>query len=119
LEIAISHCGNELSATLRNQHTLLAGGVVEEKEPANQGTLFSLSIAPQIQATNGSPGLGSSFGFGVIGYSNQTVVIEASTNFASRDWIPLQTNIIGTASDSFTDFTSTNFSCRFYRLRVD
>lgn len=104
---SLTRCGDTLFGTTQD------GGSVGE------GTLFSLNIAPQIQLTNGSPSLGSPFGFGVMGYSNQTVVIEACTNSAAPDWISLQTNVIGTAPDSFIDFTWTNFSCRFYRLRVD
>ena len=72
---------------------------------------------PAIQTSAGSLAFQSAgFGFAWSAIPGQTVVIEASTNLF--DWQPLQTNQVGTGPLSFMDSGATNFSARFYRLRL-
>jgi len=71
--------------------------------------------APQV-GHNGSINVQSdNFTFTVTGVSNQTVVVEASTNFV--DWHPVWTNTLSGASATFTDSQWTNYPARFYRAR--
>ncbi len=56
------------------------------------------------------------FGFNINGYSNQTLVVEGSTNLL--DWIPLQTNTLGSLPVTFSDSGSGLFTKRFYRARL-
>jgi BspA type Leucine rich repeat region (6 copies) len=57
------------------------------------------------------------FGFNINWASGQTVVVEASTNFAKPMWVPVLTNILTVGSVYFSDPRWTNFPSRFYRLR--
>jgi hypothetical protein len=52
--------------------------------------------------------------FRLRGPVNQSLIVEASTNFSS--WQPLHTNAVAIPLD-FIDFDSTNSAKRFYRLR--
>jgi len=61
----------------------------------------------QLGITNGC------FGFHVQGQAGQVVVIEVTTNLV--DWLPLQTNTLGSSSFYFSDPDPTNFTQRFYR----
>jgi len=78
------------------------------------GTVFSVNIAPQI-VPRFSP---SGFALSVAGYSNENVVIEASSDTRSTSWLPLQTNRIGGSPVSFVDVNWRNYSQRFYRVRL-
>ena len=53
------------------------------------------------------------FGFDVIGPVGSNVVIQASTDL--QTWIPLQTNLLGTAPLYFSDAQSPANPRRFYR----
>lgn len=69
---------------------------------------------PQIR--NGSAGIQSgNFGFTVTGATNQTFVIEASTNLTN--WQPVWTNTLSGTNTVFTDLQWTNYNTRFYRAR--
>jgi hypothetical protein len=62
------------------------------------------------------------FGFNITGSSNLVIVVEACTNLANADWLPVSTNtlntFIGTNGTSyFSDSQWTNYPGRFYRLR--
>ena len=71
--------------------------------------------APQI-GNAGSVGVqAGTFGFTIIGVTNQTIVVEASTNLV--DWQPFWTNALSGVSTNFIDLQWTNYSARFYRLR--
>ena len=77
--------------------------------------LSAPSNPPQIGG-NGSVGVHSGdFGFTIAGVSNQTVVVEASTNLVN--WQPVWTNTLSGASTNFTDSQWKNFRNRFYRAR--
>jgi uncharacterized repeat protein (TIGR03803 family) len=83
------------------------------------GVVFSLTFPPQIQLTDGSFGVRTNhFGFNLTGFSNQVVVIEACTNLASSQWLPLQTNTFGTNTLYFSDSMWTNYPDCFYRVRT-
>jgi hypothetical protein len=69
---------------------------------------------PQIKS--GSAGIQSgNFGFTITGVTNQTLVVEASTNLIN--WQPVWTNILSGTNVIFTDLQWTNYSIRFYRAR--
>lgn len=87
---------------------------------AGQGTLFSLSIAPQIQVNDGSFGIRTNaFGFNVTGYSNRVVVVEACTNLADPIWVALQSNRLGSEPWYFSDPAWTDHPNRCYRVRME
>jgi hypothetical protein len=58
----------------------------------------------------------NAFGFTVTGASNQVVVVQATTNLANPDWIPLATNTITAGSFYFSDPQWANYPARFFRL---
>jgi len=70
--------------------------------------------APAPQVGNGSiePQSGR-FRFTLTGVTNQTVMIEASTNLVN--WQPIWTNTLSGPSTNFTDAQWTNYPGRFYR----
>src|ERR1035437_10309793 len=71
--------------------------------------------APQIGG-GGSVGVTpGNFSFTIAGVTNQTVVVEASTNLV--DWQPVWSNTLSGASATFTDSQWTNYPARFYRAR--
>jgi hypothetical protein len=55
------------------------------------------------------------FGFNLIGFKGQIIVVEASTNL--HDWQPVQTNTLIGGLTAFIDPQWTNYPGRFYRLR--
>ena len=57
------------------------------------------------------------FGFNLTG-PFADVVVEASTNAAAANWIPLATNTLGDAALRFNDPTPPTWPRRFYRARV-
>ena len=72
--------------------------------------------APQIAP--GSAGMKpGGFGFTLTFLTNQTIVVEASTNLAN--WPPIWTNSLPGASAEFVDPEWLNHSNRFYRARAD
>ncbi len=82
------------------------------------GRLVVQAAPPPVVGGLGSPpGMGASgFGFNLSGLPGQMVVVEGSTNL--RDWMALQTNIMGAAPYGFSDSKSTNLPSRFYRARL-
>ena len=74
---------------------------------------------PQIQFSDAGFGVWSNgFGFNLTGAPNQVVVVEACTNLATPNWVPLQTNTMVGAPVYFSEPILTNAASRFYRLRV-
>jgi hypothetical protein len=72
---------------------------------------LELDAPPQI---SGGIGIQSgNFGFTLTSVTNQTVMVEASTNLVN--WQPVWTTILSGASTNFTDAQWTNFPRRFYR----
>ena len=85
---------------------------------ANSGAVFGLNIAPQIQTSASNFGVQTNqFSFNLTGYSNQVIIVEASSNLTGSNWVPVQTNTIGSGATFFSDSNWTNYPGRFYRLR--
>jgi uncharacterized repeat protein (TIGR03803 family) len=81
------------------------------------GVAFGLTVLPQIMS-DGNFGIQSTaFGFDFTGISNQTAIIEVSTNLTSPAWLPLQTNILTVAPEYFSDPAFGQNPNGFYRLR--
>jgi hypothetical protein len=57
------------------------------------------------------------FGFSIAGTADIPLVIEATTNFASGEWVSLQSSTLTNGSMYFTDPQWTNYPKRFYRIR--
>ena len=55
------------------------------------------------------------FNFNVTGGSNQTIIVEASTNMVN--WQPVWTNTLSGTNATFTDPQAANYRSRFYRVR--
>jgi uncharacterized repeat protein (TIGR03803 family) len=82
------------------------------------GVVFGLTVLPQIIMSDDSFGIQSNaFGFNLVGISNQTAIVEASTNLSEPDWQPLQTNMLDGAPIYFYDPTWNQYASRFYRVR--
>jgi len=78
----------------------------------------SVQWLPELQTgDNSSAGQANNFSFNVNWARGQTIVVEACTNLLSPNWRPVQTNILQTSSDYFSDPQWTNYSRRFYRIR--
>jgi hypothetical protein len=69
-----------------------------------------VSVPPQLTA-GFNAGTGA-FTLSVTGVTNQSAIIQASTNLVSGVWTPVYTNLI---PFTFTNFDSTNYLMRFYR----
>jgi hypothetical protein len=70
--------------------------------------------APQVGASSAGVKAGG-FGFTLNGVTNQTIVVEASTNLVN--WQPIWTSTLSTLSTNFVDPDWVNHPRRFYRLR--
>jgi hypothetical protein len=71
------------------------------------GTIAPPQLTPSFNAATGS------FKMSVTGSTNQLAIVQASTNLVN--WIPVYTNPVPFI---FTNFDSTNFQMRFYRVVV-
>jgi hypothetical protein len=74
---------------------------------------------PNPQILNHSAGFGvqpGGFGFTISWATNVSVVVEAATNLANPDWIPVSTNTLTGGTNYFSDPQWTNYPGRFYRL---
>ena len=72
---------------------------------------------PQVQ-TDASLGIRTNqFGFNINWASDQTVVVEASTDLSNPVWTPVSTNTLTAGASYFSDTQWTNFPNRYYRLR--
>ncbi|MCX6911452.1 MAG: hypothetical protein NT167_00020, partial [Verrucomicrobia bacterium] len=59
----------------------------------------------------------NAFGFIVSWATNLSVVVEGSTDLASRTWSPLSTNALSNGWFYFSDPEWTNYPARLYRIR--
>jgi uncharacterized repeat protein (TIGR03803 family) len=80
------------------------------------GVLFALTVLPQILRDDDFGMQSNAFGFDFIGISNQTAIIEFSTNLAQPIWLPLQTNSLTGSPQHFFDDTLGSSAGRFYRI---
>ena len=84
---------------------------------ATYGGLPTVMLCPP-QFAPGSAGVKpGGFGFTLTRLTNQTLVVEASTNLVN--WQPIWTNTLPGASADFVDSQATNHPRRFYRVRPD
>ncbi len=82
------------------------------------GGLWAVLWNPQAQTTDGSFGVGANgFGFNITGAYYIPFVVEACTNLAGGNWMPLQTNPATSSTFYFNDPQWTNYPSRLYRLR--
>ena len=82
---------------------------------ATYGGLPTVMLCPP-QMAPGSAGVKpGGFGFTLTSLTNQTIVVEASTNLVN--WQPIWTNSLPGTSTDFVDSQSTNHPHRFYRAR--
>ena len=72
---------------------------------------------PQIQTANANFGVkNNQFGFDITGTTNIPIVVEASTNLAGANWIPLQSLTLTNGLYYFSDPQWTNYPARYYRI---
>ena len=116
-------CGNGFNGAAVSALTVLGTSLFVGGSFTMAGTIASSYAAqailapPSIISTNSSFGFtdGSrQFGFDVSGGPLQRVVIEASTDL--RNWVPLQTNLLGGPLTYFKDPFAGSFSRRLYRV---
>ena len=83
----------------------------------DQVSFAPVSIRPVIMVNDDSFGVRTNrFGFNVSGSAGQVVVVEGSTNLLN--WLPLQTNTLGSGPFYFSDPATSAFPWRFYRARA-
>lgn len=80
------------------------------------GVVFALTVLPKILRDDNFGIQSNGFGFDFIGISNQTAIIEFSTNLAQPVWSPLQTNSLTGSPQHFSDDTFGGNAERFYRI---
>jgi hypothetical protein len=74
-----------------------------------------LNPPPQIGGNSSVGVTAGNFGFNLTGMTNQTIVVEASTNLVN--WVTVQTIALSGTHTNFTDPQWTNYPKRFYRAR--
>jgi hypothetical protein len=75
-----------------------------------------LFMPPQISGAGGNVGVSSgNFSFSVSGVSNQTIIVQASTNLVN--WQPIWTNTLSGTATNFNDPQWKNYPSRFYRAQ--
>ena len=80
------------------------------------GVVFGLTVLPQIM-NNGNFGIHSNaFDFNFTGISNQTAIIEFSTNLAQPVWSRLQPNLLNGAPQFYSDPQIGQNPNGFYRI---
>ncbi|HOX59393.1 MAG TPA: leucine-rich repeat domain-containing protein [Candidatus Paceibacterota bacterium] len=73
---------------------------------------------PQIQASDASFGVRTNqFGFNIAWASGMSIAVDACTNLATPDWVPLQTNTLTADTFYFSDPDWADHPRRFYRVR--
>ena len=99
--------------TLTNTATVSASAFETNHDNSiTVSALFLVQPAPYFTALNFLPG--GQFQMGVAGVSNNTYVLQATTNFT--DWTPLSTNTASTNLFNLYDTGASNFPYRFYRV---
>jgi uncharacterized repeat protein (TIGR03803 family) len=83
----------------------------------NGGVVFGLTVLPHILDDANFGVQSNAFGFDFAGISNQTAIVEFSTNLSQPVWSPLQTNQLIGAPLYFSDPVSGQNPSAFYRVR--
>jgi hypothetical protein len=76
-------------------------------------------VVPVISLGVGASGTGFSdgqFGFNIYAPSGARVIVFASANL--QNWAPLATNVLGQATNLFTDISAVGSATRFYRVQL-
>ena len=74
---------------------------------------------PLVQTGEASFGVRTNrFGFTITGTPNIPIVVEAATNLANANWVPLRSLNLTNGAFYFSDPNWTNYPGRFYRLRA-
>jgi len=81
------------------------------------GVVFGLKVLPQIMNDSSFGIQTNAFGFDFMGISNQTAIIEFSTNLTQPSWSPLQTNLLNGAPEFFSGPQISQNPNGFYRIR--
>ncbi len=83
----------------------------------DQVSFAPVRVRPVIMVNDDSFGMRTNrFGFDVSGTAGQVVIVEGSSNLSN--WLPLQTNTLGSGPVYFSDPATSTFPWRFYRARV-
>ena len=73
---------------------------------------------PKLQSSDGSFGVRTNqFGFNISWASGMNIAVDACTNLATLDWVPLQTNTLTADTFYFSDPDWADHPRRFYRVR--
>jgi uncharacterized repeat protein (TIGR03803 family) len=83
----------------------------------SSGVVFGLTVLPHIMIDTNLGIRFGSFGFDYNGISNQTAIIDSTTNLSQPVWIPLQTNLLIGVPLHFGDLNAPQNSSTFYRIR--
>jgi hypothetical protein len=92
-------------------------GTEDSAGPNNGDVLFALTVLPHILMETTWGIRSGSFGFDYNGVSNQTAIIEFTTNFFQPFWWPLQTNLLTGAPLYLFDPASRQYPAAVYRIR--
>jgi BspA type Leucine rich repeat region (6 copies) len=122
--------------------TSLTSAYFEGNAPPDDGTIFNGDPVTVVYYLSGTTGWVASFGgaptelwlptvssfepsFGVQNHQfsfliswapNTSVIVQACTNLANPNWIPVATNSLNSGTNYFSDAQWTNYPCRFYRI---
>jgi len=108
---------NDKYVVVVNNGIMLGDGGITQID-SSSGAFITPPASPQMVTGDANFGVRANrFGFNIAGYSNVVVVVDACTNLANPNWIPLQTNTLTGGSSYFSDARWTNELKRFYRLR--
>jgi len=91
-------------------------GTASSGGPNNGGVLFALTVLPHIMNDTNFGIRSGLFGFDYNGISNQTAIIESTTNLSQANWQPLQTNLLNGTPLYFDGPASNQNPTRFYRI---
>jgi hypothetical protein len=91
------------------------GGIIEVDSAF--GAFVNPPADPKIQTDEAFGVRENQFGFTFTGIDGSSIVVEASTNLASPDWIGVSTNTISGGTSAFHDPQWMNHPGRYYRLR--
>ena len=122
LRVWPSAAGNSYEAAISNHVATGKSAIISLSEnsdysppDANGFPSFAVECPPVIPTGDNSFGFSSGkFGFNVSGISNQTVILEASTNL--QDWFPVETNQFEAGSLYLSDPDTNRSPGRFYRV---
>jgi hypothetical protein len=82
------------------------------------GGLPTMLWVPRIKTADSGFGVQTNgFGFSIDWATGMTVAVEAATNLAHPNWLPIATNTLANGTSYFSDPSWTSYPGRFYRIR--